>query len=215
MTEAAQGGLSGVQSFLAAHRKLVAAVSAALVAGVLAWLVAGDYEDLSSTKREGGAGVASIPLAKAVGVSVAQLKSVADSLGYPVYWTGPERGDTYELTHMADGRVFLRYLPSGVAVGDLRSDFGFIATYPDSNAYERVRRAARKKGAIVRKIRGGGIAVADKNGGELVRSTARPLPTPPVFFAAPGSKVLVEVYDADDVNQALRTVTSGRLRPVR
>jgi hypothetical protein len=194
--------------------RLVAAAALALVAGLVVWLSVGDYGDLSFTEKEQPAG-ADIPSAQPVGVSPAKLASVAGSLGYPIYWQGAKPGFTYELTRMVDGRVFLRYLSPGASVGDLSSDFSFVATYPDSNAFGRIRKAARKKGAIVRKAAGGGLVVADPGGDELVRATSQPLPTPPVFFAHPGSEVLVEVYDPVEMRRALRVATSARLQPIR
>jgi hypothetical protein len=34
---------------------------------------------------------------------------------HPVYWAGPRPSYTYELTRTSDGRIFVRYLPTGVA----------------------------------------------------------------------------------------------------
>jgi len=195
--------------------RLAAAIAAALIAGLLAALLAAGYDDLSVTERERARGVSAIPVAKPVAVSVEQLEALAGSLRYPIYWTGPQRGSTYELTRMADGRAFIRYLPPGASVGAVSIDFRFVATYPDSNAFALVRKAARGRQAIVRRVPGGGLAVADEGGREIVRSTAQPLPTPPVFFARPRSDVLVEIYDPIETKRAFRIVTSGQLRPVR
>jgi hypothetical protein len=214
MSEAAEARVEEERLLHISRPRLAAAVVAALVAGLIAWLAAGGYDDLSFTEREKGAG-ADIPSAQPVGVSLAQLKGVAGSLGYPLYWKGPAPGFTYELTRLVDGRIFLRYLSPGAPVGDLRPDYGFVATYPDANAFARIRKAARKKGATVRKTPGGGLVVGNQNGPELVRSTTQPLPTPPVFYSRPGSPVLVEVYDPVEMNRALRVATSGRLRPLR
>ena len=50
--------------------------------------------------------------------AVAELEAVAKSLGHPVYWAGPRKGVTYELTRTTDGKVYIRYLPRGTHVGD-------------------------------------------------------------------------------------------------
>jgi hypothetical protein len=211
----ADAGFQGGQSLRISRPRLAGAATAALVASLLAWLLAGNYDDLSATQRERGTGVSSIPVSKPVAVSVEQLRALANSLGYPIYWAGARPGSSYELTRMADGRVFIRYLPSGVAAGDPRLVFSFVATYPDSNAFARVRRAARRKDAIRRRVAAGGLAVADEGGGEIVRSTKQPLPTAPVFFAHPGSEVLVELYDPTGISRAFHIVSSGLLRPIR
>jgi hypothetical protein len=215
MSEAAEARAEDERLLRISRTRLAAAAAAALAAGLLAWVAAGGYEDLSFTERERAAG-ADIPSAMPVGVSLAQLRSVAGSLGYPMYWKGPAKpGFTYELTRLVDGRIFLRYLSPGAPVGDLRPDHAFVGTYPDANAFARIRKAARKRGEIVRKTPGGGLVVGNERGPELVRATTQPLPTPPVFFSRPGSDVLVEVYDPVEMRRALRVATSGRLRPVR
>ena len=214
MSEAAEARAEDERLLGISRPRLAGAIAAALVAGLVAWIAAGGYDDLSFTEREKAAG-ADIPSAQPVGVSLAQLRSLAGSLGYPLYWKGPEPGYTYELTRLVDGRIFLRYLSPGAPVGDLRPDYAFVGTYPDANAFARIRKAARKKGATVRRVAGGGLVVGNERGPELVRATTKPLPTPPVFFSRPGSEVLVEVYDPVDMNRALRIATSGRLRPLR
>ncbi len=192
----------------------VAAVAVAILAALLVWLLAVD-DDLSSVARKGGTGAASIPTAQPVAASTEQLEALARAANYPVYWLGPGRGQKHEVTRLADGRVFIRYLPPNVKPGSPSLDFDFVATYPDRNAFRSVRRASRQRGAITRTLRGGGIAVANERGREIVRATARRLPVPPVFFAEPDSEVLVEVYDPVSAERAFREVETRRVRPIR
>ena len=37
-----------------------------------------------------------------------------------MYWAGPIAGMSYELTKLKDGRIYVRYLPDGVELGDPR-----------------------------------------------------------------------------------------------
>ena len=54
-------------------------------------------------------------------VSAAELRRFAESKDQPVYWAGPLKGASYELTATPSGRTFVRYLPAGAAAGDRRA----------------------------------------------------------------------------------------------
>jgi hypothetical protein len=193
---------------------LVAVVAVSIGAGLLAWLLLlprFDDDDFKGPRiaRKASSGALAAPQL----VSEGSLKTFAGQVGHPVYWAGPKAGFNYEYTRTSDGRVFIRYLPKEERIGSTAPRFRFVATYPEPRAYTKVRETAKLKGSIVRKLRGGGLAVANTRGVEIVRSTAVPLPSPPVFFAKPGSKVLVEVFDLS-MRDSLRLVTSGQVRPV-
>jgi hypothetical protein len=111
-------------------------------------------------------------------------------------------------------RVYVRYLPKGVAAGDAGLDYPFVATFKSPRAFDVVSSAARQPGAVVRRLSGSGLAVQNRPGEELVQTVQGGLPAPPVFFAYPGNDALVEVYDRSPA-RALALVTSGRIRPVR
>jgi hypothetical protein len=144
----------------------------------------------------------------------AALRALSAATGQPVYWLGEQPGTRLELTRTTTGRVFVRYLPGTAQVGDQSITYPFVATYRYPDALAAVRRAARANVSVVRRLAGGGVAVQGKSGHELVRATARPLPSPPVFFAYPGSDYLVEVYDSSR-ERALSLVTSRRVQTVR
>jgi hypothetical protein len=191
----------------------VAVVAVSIGAGLLAWLLLlprFDEDDFTASRVEKSSTGA---LAAPQLVSESALKEFAADVDHAVYWLGPQEGFNYEYTRTADGRVFIRYLPQGERIGSTAPKFRFVATYPDPRAYDKVKETSKLKGSIVRKVRGGGLAVANTRGVEIVRSTAVPLPSPPVFFATRGSNLLVEVFDLS-TKDALRLVSSGRLRPV-
>jgi hypothetical protein len=133
--------------------------------------------------------------------SRAELRSLAAELGHPVYWAGPESGSTYELTRTKDGRVYVRYLPRGVRVGDPRADFVTVATYPQPNAVETLRASAAKIRATTIDLPGGGLAYID---------TKRPTSA---YLAFPDAGVQVEVYTPDP-KRTERLVTSREIEPV-
>ncbi len=140
--------------------------------------------------------------AKPVAASAGDLRALPSSVGHVVYWAGPKTSATYELTRTSRGYVYLRYLPQGVQVGDERPQFLTVGTYPKPDAFASVEKAAKRKDEIVRKLSDGGLAVA---------SPQRPQS---VYFAFPGSDLLVEVYDPSPA-QALRAVVSGQVKPIQ
>ena len=133
--------------------------------------------------------------------SETELREFAASATHAVYWAGPRAGQTYELTRTSDGRVYVRYLPEGVAVGDPRPQFLTIGTYPRANAFAELKRAARVSGATSRTLPGGGMAVFSRGSSS-------------VYFGYRGAKYQVEVY-APSPGSARQLVLSGRVVPVR
>ncbi len=77
-----------------------------------------------------GGGASNAKHAPVAAVSTSALGSWVATVGHPVYWAGPEHGYTYELTHTTDGRIYIRYLPAGVAVGSSAPDYLTVGTYP-------------------------------------------------------------------------------------
>ena len=194
---------------------LVAVAAVGLVAGLLTLLALslGDNEDFSGQRATGGTKAASA-VTPPRPATVAELTALARSSPRAIYWAGPQSGFVYELTRAPGSRIFIRYLPPGVKVGNRQPTYRFVATYPDPAAFATVKRASRLSGTVTRKVPGGGIAVASKRGDEIVRATAVELPSPPVFFAEPGSDVLVEVFDPS-LSRALRLVAAGNVRRIR
>jgi hypothetical protein len=135
----------------------------------------------------------------AVAVSAKQLASFAGSLGAPVYWAGPLRSRTLELTR-TDAGTFVRYLPAGIAVGG-SSRALTVATYPMRAAYTTATRRAKGAGMTSSPTRNGGLAVWSK---------AQPTS---VYVAFRGLPSLIEVY-APQAKEARTLALSGKLRPV-
>jgi hypothetical protein len=99
-----------------AHRAQLAqlavfAAAVAVAAVVVGWLLIHGKGDTRS--RASGPAL----------VSQTQLEELASSSTEPIYWAGPRKGFSYELTRTADGRTYVRYLPHGVPAGDRRAEF--------------------------------------------------------------------------------------------
>jgi hypothetical protein len=145
---------------------------------------------------EGGA----VSAAKPKAATLAELRSIARSLGHPLYWAGPKKGYTYELNRNPNGTVFIRYLPPGVRVGASRK-YQSVATYPFPGALAGIQRTAREKNQRTIKLAGGGLVVFN--------------PTVPtnVHLAFPGSDYQIEVFDP--AGEAKRIVSAGRIIAIR
>ena len=169
-----------------------AIVALSCVAGLIVWLV---VRGGSSPAKPGQS--AAVAPAAAAGASVARLRSAADALGHPIFWLGPKKGYTYELTQTGDGKVYVRYLPKGVAVG-ADKPYLTVATYPFAGAFSVLRKGARAPGAVSVRLAHGGVAVLD---GVYPKS---------VHAAYPGLDYQVEVFDPTP-SAAMQTVAAGHL----
>jgi hypothetical protein len=133
--------------------------------------------------------------------SVQTLKTLAAASDRPIYWAGAKAGTTYELTRTPDGRIYIRYLPKGVKVGDTRASYLIVATYPVPNAYKAVQTAAKEDGAVTLRLPRKGLAVYNRSAETNV------------YFAYPGTSYQVEVFDPNP-RRARQLVTSGKIRPI-
>ena len=182
-----------------------AVVAVALAVAFVVWLLVRDNgtssskPTVASRTKTTTQGRKVKPLLEAA--SVQTLKTLATVLGHPIYWAGARSGTTYELTRTADGRIYIRYLPKGVKVGDQHADYLIVATYPVRNAYRAVQTASKEKGAETFGIPNGGKALVNKAA-----------PTN-VYFAFPHSDYQIEVFDPHP-GRARSLVSSGKIRPL-
>ena len=173
-----------------------AVIAVALLAGFLVWLlVVRDDDSISSP----GTTTTSAPT-EPVLITRAGLRTLASAVGRPIYWAGPRSGVNYELTKTADNRVFIRYLPKGVANGS-SDPYLTIGTYPLQDAFAVTKRQAQQEGSVKVAIGGGGVAFYSDES-----------PTN-VYFAYPRSDYQIEVYDPSSA-RARRLVSSGKVSEV-
>jgi hypothetical protein len=171
------------------NRTLAAVLLVVVAVAFVVWwtLIRSSGESTSTTARG------------AVAVSQGGLETIA-RLGHPIYWAGPEKGFTYELTQTPDGRVYLRYLPAGTQVGSPKI-FLTVATYPLSGALAVTNRVASQAGSVKVPVGDGGVAFYHRR-----------LPTN-VYVAYPGSNYQIEVFDPSP-SQARRLVSGGSIGAV-
>ena len=175
----------------ARRRNVAVALLVVLALGLVAWLLMRD-DDADPAPAPGSPEAASIE----------QLRDLSASVGHDVYWAGaPAPGTELELTHQADGRIYVRYLTGDAPVGDARPRFTTVGTYPVPGALAALSKEAKRPAAITRTLPDGGLAFVDAN-----RPTS-------VYLAWPGSDYEVEVFDPSP-KRALDLVLTGAIAPV-
>ncbi len=176
--------------------RLGAVIALAVAAGLISWLVVGGNNSTSQPKTAVAEG--SRPGAGPVAISAAGLKKLQAAVHHPIYWAGPKPGYTYEVTQKSNGTIYVRYLPTGVRVGDPRGDFLIIVTYPYANGLLALKRVENGKGISVPH---GGLALVHQGYPKSVH------------LAYPGVDYQIEVYDPSP-RVSRQVATSGQVRPV-
>jgi hypothetical protein len=180
-----------------------ALIAIAAAIAFVVWLAVG----CGSSKSNSPATTTTAPASTVAAISAraatrAELRALAVQVGHAIYWVGPESGRSYELTRTASDRIFIRYLPHGVAPGSKKAAYTFVGTYPFTGAYKALQGLAKKKDDTSLSVPGGGLAVYGRSS-----------PTN-IYVAFPGSDVEIEVYDPD-AKRARSLVAAGQVQPVR
>ena len=169
-----------------------AVIAIALLAAFLVWVL---------LIRDGG-GTAPAAGAGPVAVSEDDLAALADEVGHPVYWAGPQEGAELEATRTENGQVYVRYLTDGAEVGDEGGDFLTVGTYPFPDVQATLEGQADKAGALVNETPDGNLVVTNRKQASSV------------YVADPEDELQVEVYDPDPA-RAFTLATSGDIVAVK
>ena len=180
--------------------RIGAVVALALAAAFVIWLVVRANDSGSSSTTTTTGSTAGLKPIGPVAATAAALRALSTS-SRPIYWVGPRRGQTYELTRTSSGRVYVRYLPPGAKIGNRSAAYTIVGTYPTQDALKVLKDLTNQKGEQSVPAPGGGVAVY---------STTAPTN---VYVAFPGSDVQIEVFDPS-AKKARRLVTTGRVTPV-
>lgn len=134
-------------------------------------------------------------------VSQAQLEHFAGTLDHPLYWAGPKQGYSLELTRTSGGKIYLRYLPGGVAAGDSRPEFLTVGTYAGPKAFADLKHVWGREGSVSLSLAHHGLVVYEAT-----------TPTN-VYFGYPDAAYQVEVY-SPSAKTARSLVLDGRVTQV-
>ena len=136
-------------------------------------------------------------------VTLAQLSAAAAAAPGAIYWLGERPNVTYELTQAANGRVWVRYLPTtgGSAATDPAKPQLTVGSYPQRSPYATTLSAATKAASTVIPVKGGTAFYAKASPGN-------------VYVAFKGIDVLIEVFDPDAAS-AQDLVGAGLVQRVR
>jgi hypothetical protein len=168
-------------------------VALAAVVAVIAWLATrddGGGSDKGSTATEAGSRI----------VSQAELAEVEATLGQPVYWAGAVPGTEVELEELGEDGTRVRYVPAGTEAGEGSAASLTVGSYPLADPKAATEDFAARSGSVVRRAKGGTEVVSGEEN-----------PTS-VYFASPGNRVQVEVYDPSP-KRAMGLALSGRVQP--
>ena len=97
--------------------RIGAVIALALLAGFVAWIVIDRSGNDSATTTTPSTTGAESPVGP-VAVSAEGLSALVADVGHTVYWAGAIAGKHYEFLKRSDGKVYVRYLPKGVAAAD-------------------------------------------------------------------------------------------------
>jgi len=172
-----------------------AVIAVAVAVAIVVWLVvrSGDSKSSAAPRR-----VEAIP---PVAASQGRIRDLSVEAGRPIYWLGPKQERTYELTRTTLDRIYVRYLPKGVAVGTTAARYPLVGTYPVHNAYDVLKELAKSDSE-------GSFTLP--NGGFAVYSNSTPTN---IYLAYPRSDVQIEVYDPSAA-RARELILSGQVVPV-
>lgn len=172
---------------------IVLGLAVAISGAVVIWLLL-RHDGVGTTLPAPGSGPAL--------VTRAQLEHLPKVVDQPVYWAGPKSGYSYELTRTSSGRIFVRYLPSGVAAGDPRPNFLVVGTYLRPGSFADLKRAANRPGSGFVKLPHSGL---------MVFASDKPKS---VYLGYPGGNYQVEVFSPSS-GTARGLVLNGTIMPVR
>jgi hypothetical protein len=152
--------------------RLGAIIAVGVVVGLVVWIVLDRTGDGTSTSKR----------SNAVIVSSHGLLTISRAVRHPIYWVGTRNDSKYELTQTSDGRIYVRYLPSGAEAG-VDKPYLTVGTYPLRDAYRATRSASSAPGATRLHIGAGAIAFYN---------SATPTS---VYLAYQGIDYQIEVFD--------------------
>lgn len=132
--------------------------------------------------------------------SVEDIGDLADSAGHTVYWAGEQPDTELELSALANGRVYVRYLTGGAEAGDPNPSYLTVGSYPFTDAYVALEALGRRDGYVRSTLDDRTIIVFNSDAPRTV------------YLAKEGEDVQVAVFSPDPA-QARKIAASGSVVP--
>ena len=166
-------------------KRLIVGVALVAVISLVAWGLSGGSDSGSASAPSASAPeTISLTAVPATIVSKDELVTATKDLGFVIYWNGEMQDTNLELTVLPEGKVFVRYLPTGVAAGAADPYFT-VASYYDPAAFVKVQNVGTGSGAKLVNYAGGAVAAsaseADSN----------------IYYAFDGNPALYNIYSPD------------------
>lgn len=135
-------------------------------------------------------------------ISEAQLLTIAEQYRFPIYWSGPLSGYSYLLNLNQDGSSVLKYIPESGTVASLLGAKREIATYIDSQAWEKSLEAANKVGFSSFKNADGSLVFYETENAS------------DVYVAFEERTVQIEIFDSRAGQALSLALLEGEIRPI-
>lgn len=131
-----------------------------------------------------------------------ELRSAVKTVGGSVYWAGSVSGALYTFNHLVTGQSFVRYLPSGKGLADVKQSYRVIATYPDAKAYQTMKEAGKLST---------GVGITNPDGSLIYYAKATPTH---VYLAYKNLAFQIEIFDPTPGVSLKLATTPGLIKKI-
>lgn len=131
-----------------------------------------------------------------------ELRSAVKAVGGSVYWASSVSGALYTFNHLVNGQNFVRYLPSGKGLADVKQSYRVIATYPDAKAYQTMKEAGKLST---------GVGITNPDGSLVYYAKATPTH---VYLAYKNLAVQIEIFDPTPGVSLKLATTPGLIKKI-
>lgn len=114
-----------------------------------------------------------------------ELKAQVKKLGLTVFWAGPMKDAKYTINASDPKQIYVRYLPNGKGVSDVKKNYRVIATYAVTGAFASTAAAGNQSNGVTLSRADGAVVYYNK------------LEPTNVYLAQKDSNYQVEVFDPD------------------
>lgn len=121
------------------NRRILSYLLVAIVVGVGTFFTAAHFFKAKTSVPYSRA----LALKGGVDLNAKQLRDLVVSEGLIAYWAGAVPGAKYTLEVLADGEIYIRYLPGGNGLNDARAVYRVIGTYYEKNAFANVQASGK------------------------------------------------------------------------